>query len=270
MNPELSNPIIENITKQTTIKKFLEEDLIYQMINYFNKEIKKLPYPSTITNHLDIVLEFIHQYNIDYYNLIIEGLNTKRIIISNQEESYTDTQNNQAYIQKIDNDSLLFVLVHEFAHYIDRNSNPQIIPNEYNFLCEVFSFYFEKKLELWLNNSAYAPLIKVRQNNRFFVEHKMLTAIKYQLFYEKLYLKNHKISEKDIDPKKMKALQKYAYIYNYNTGLINYLLRYPLGNLLSEYLIQNNLLINDYDLPQICLNTDLYQVLKKSNLASTI
>lgn len=50
-----------------------------------------------------------------------------------------------------------------------------------------------------------------------------------------------------------------------NTGLINYLLRYPLANILSDYLIYNQMVINDNDIYKVCLNTDLYEVILNYN-----
>ena len=44
----------------------------------------------------------------------------------------------------------MYMLVHEFAHYIDRSLTPNIIPDKYNFLCETFSFYMERQLENYL------------------------------------------------------------------------------------------------------------------------
>ena len=122
--------------------------------------------------------------------MILEGFKNKRIIFQNKENSFTDTQNNKAYIKLQGNDGDVFILVHELAHYIDRNSNPHIVPDEYWFLSETFAFYVEKKLENWLISDKYNKLIYTIINNRKYFEKRMLIAIKYELYYEDLFSKH--------------------------------------------------------------------------------
>lgn len=55
------------------------------------------------------------------------------------------------------------MLVHELAHFIDKNSNPPIVPDDYWFLSETFAFYLEKKLENWLENEKHKYLISTRK-----------------------------------------------------------------------------------------------------------
>ena len=157
---------IEQIKLESTYRKFLEKDIIYQLIDIFNIEITKIDYLVTIKNPLKLAVQFYKEYNIEYYNMILEGFKNKRIIFQNKEKSFTDTQNNKAYIKLQGNDGDVFILVHELAHYIDRNSNPHIVPDEYCFLSETFAFYMEKRLEKWLNDNEYNKLIYTRINNR--------------------------------------------------------------------------------------------------------
>lgn len=93
-----------------------------------------------------MALEFYKKYNMKYYNTIIENIQNKRIIINkNISKSFTDKENNTTNISLCGNDGDLFNIVHELALFIDRNSIPQIIPDEYWFLSETFAFYIEKK-----------------------------------------------------------------------------------------------------------------------------
>lgn len=193
--------------------------------------------------------------------MILGAINNDRIIINDEnEKSFVNTESNRAFIKLFGNDSDLFILVHEFAHYIDRNLSPTIIPNEYNFLCEVFSLYMEKQLELWLNDKKYDNLIEIRNNNRMYFESIMLNAIEYELFCEKLYKESGQINISDLDKSRIKVIMSYD--YDLSDGLVNYLLRYPLANILSDYLISNQALNNDNDICEKCLNTNLYEILE--------
>lgn len=248
---------IEQIKLESTYRKFLEKDVIYQLIEIFNIEITKIDYLVTIKNPLKLALQFYKEYNIEYYNMILKGFKNKRIIFQNKEKSFTDTQNNKAYIKLQGNDGDVFILVHELAHYIDRNSNPHIVPDEYCFLSETFAFYMEKNFEKWLNDDKYKNLIYTRINNRKYFEKRMVIAIKYELYYEDLFNKNGNIFDSDIDLKKIKYIKR----FDVSSNIVNYLLRYPLANILSNYLINNSLLQNDNELVKTCLNTNLYEVL---------
>ena len=248
---------IEQIKLESTYRKFLEKDIIYQLIDIFNIEITKIDYLVTIKNPLKLALQFYKEYNIEYYNMILEGFKNKRIIFQNKEKSFTDTQNNKAYIKLQGNDGDVFILVHELAHYIDRNSNPHIVPDEYWFLSETFAFYVEKKLENWLISDKYNKLIYTIINNRKYFEKRMVIAIKYELYYEDLFNKNGNIFDSDIDLKKIEYIKR----FNVSSNIVNNLLEYPLAYILSNYLINNSLLQNDNELVKTCLNTNLYEIL---------
>ncbi len=260
MKEVLTKSFIERVKIESNFHKFLKEDFIYQLINYFKNDYTKRQYPKNIENPLEIALQFYKYYNNQYYEMVLDAINNGRIIISaDTEKSFVNTESNNAFIKFSGNDSDLFILVHEFAHYIDRNLNPSIIPDEYHFLCEVFSFYMEKQLELWLSGKEYDSLIGTRKNNRMYFESRMLNAIEYELFYEKIYKESGQIMMTDLDNTRIKSIMRYD--YDLNIGLVNYLLRYPLANILSEYLINNKVFKNDNDICKICLNTNLYEIL---------
>ncbi|MBE6154632.1 MAG: hypothetical protein E7163_03580 [Firmicutes bacterium] len=250
---------IAQVKLESTYRKILECDIIYQLINIFNVEIDKQSYSCEIENPLKIALQFYKEYNTQYYNTIIEQIKSKRIVISqNNGKSFTDTENNTAHIRLYGNDGDLFTIVHELAHFIDRNNNPPIIPDKYWFLSETFAFYIEKKLEIWLKNKKYKDLISTRKNNRIYFENNMLKAIENELYYESLFRQKGTIEVSDIDIKKIKSIMQ----FDISSNIINYLLQYPLANILSDYIINNHLLSNDCELAEICINIDLYKMLE--------
>ena len=248
---------IEKVQVESSYKKFLKLDIIEQMINIFKGNYQKSAYPNQISNCLELALQFYKNYNYKFYKMIVYGIENKKIIISRDVfKPYTDTDNGMTYIRMYGNDGDLFLLVHEFAHYIDRNSEPKIISSNLDCLSEVFSFFIEKQLELWLPKDKYDDLIFARRNNRIYFESNILKAVEYELYYEKLFYKNGKIEEDEIDIEKIRCIMKYA-----NRDLINYLMRYPLANVLSDYLVNIKFNIDKEDLCEKCLQTDLYSVL---------
>lgn len=259
MEDQQIKKFISQVKLESTYRKFLKSDIIYQLINIFNIAIEKQSYSSEIENPLEIALQFYKEYNAQYYNTIIEQIKSKKIvIIQDNGKSFTDTENNTAYIRLYGNDGDLFIIVHELAHFIDRNGNPPIIPDEYWFLSETFAFYIEKKLEIWLKNEKYKDLISTRTNNRMYFESKMLKAIENELYYESLFRQKETIEESDIDIKKIKSIMQ----YDISSNIVNYLLQYPLANILSDCLINNHLLSNDNELVEKCINMDLYEILE--------
>lgn len=250
---------IEQVKLESTYRKIIKSDIIYQLINKFNAAFDKKNYSSEIENPLEIALQFYKEHNVKYYNLIIEGIESERIIISEDSgKSFTDTKNNTTYIRLYGKDGDLFIIVHELAHFIDRNSNPTIIPDEYWFLSETFAFYIEKKLEIWLGSEKYKDLISTRTNNRMYFESKMLKAIENELYYESLYKQKGTIEESDIDIKKIKSIIQ----YDVSSNIVNYLLQYPLANILSDCLINNRLIQNDNEIVEKCMNMNLYKILE--------
>lgn len=258
MSEDKINEFITRVKRESTYHKFLEEEAIRQMISIFSDNYQKLEYPNTITDPITLALQFYKQYNEQYYQMILKGIEQGKIIIDDQtKKSFVDTSNNIAYIKLDGNDCDVFMIVHELAHFIDRNSAPVIIPDEYHFLCEVYAFYMEKKLEQYLKDPIYKPLIEARNKNRMYFESRMMKNIAYQLHCETTYRKTGQI--KELDEKKVKQILNQD--YDLHIGLINYLLRYPLANILSDYVIHNCTIKDDHDLYRICLQTNLYEIL---------
>ena len=138
---------LEKIKTESSYQKIVELKVFDKLFEIFSQKWIKSDYSFTIANALEMALEFYKNYNIQYYEKIINGIYNNHIIIGkNLDKSYVETNNDKAYIGLVGNDSDLFLLVHEFAHFIDRNSDPSIFSNKFWFLSEVFSFYMEKKI----------------------------------------------------------------------------------------------------------------------------
>ena len=250
---------IKKIEIESSYKKIVKSDIIYQLLDVLKCNCTKLNYENKIHSAFDMAMRFYKEYNEKYYRIIMNGIENERIIFSkNEGKSFVNTESGIACIRLNENDSDLFIIVHELAHYIDRNSNPKIVPDEYWPFSEIFSFYIEKRLELWLDSKEYKNLISTRRNNRIYYESKMLKVVEAQLFYEQLYKEKGTISKSDIDFEKIKLIKSHN-----ESNLVNYLLQYPFANIVSSYLIQHYVCINDDEFVPICLNIDLYEILRK-------
>lgn len=257
-NSEILTSFEEKIKQECFYKKILNQDIIEQIIDVFTfKSYEKLEYPKEIDNLLELALEFYKDYNFKYYTMIINGIKNRKIIINNEvEKPYLDIKTNVAYLNCGKNDGDLFMIVHELAHFVDRNSNPKIIPDKFWFLSEVFSLYMEKRLQSWLMNKGYQRLIFIRENNRMYHESNMLMVIKNELRYEDLYKRNGSIKIEEICIDEVKEIMKYRY-----PNLVNYLLSYPIGNILSDYLINISLFKDDDRICEECLKVNWYEIL---------
>lgn len=257
----------ERVKLESKFHRFLNDDLIRQFILCFKGQCIKSSYSKKIVNPLEMALLFYKYYNLEYYKMIKDALKNKKIVINKVGKSFVDTGTGDAFITLMGDDSDLFILVHEFAHFIDRNLKPLLIPDKYIFLGETYAFYMEKQLELWLklNSNSYDELISSRRNNRIYFESVMLKAIEYQLDCENLYRETGNISDSELIRDKVKLVVRYD--YDLDVGLINYLIRYPLANVLSDYLVNLDI-ESDYEICRICLDTNLFELVDnfKNNL----
>lgn len=250
---------IQKVEAESQVHKFLQLDIINQIIHIFNIKIEKSEYAKKIQNPIELVLEFYKSYDKKYYELILKGIKAEKIIINTTiKKSHVDVETNKVYIGLNNNDSDIFILVHEFAHFIDRNSNLVLVPEKFWFLSEVYSFYMEKQLELWLKDKRYEDVISKRRKNRLYYEAKMVKVIKYAMHYENIYQKKGKLEQCDLNEEEIKIISSYQ-----EPNLVNYLLQYPLANILSDYFIQNKVLEIEPDLVNKCCQLDLYEVLKE-------
>ena len=232
----------KRIRREVNYKKFLNSEILEKMYSLFPKR------PLFINSNnflfsLEDIKTFYKYYNINYYEIIVNGFNNNRITISKDIKiSHVSTLSNDAYIKLTSNDIDLFSVVHELAHFIDCNTNPHIIDDRYNIYAEVFSLYMEKKYEIYLRkiSSIYNNVILTRRNNRLFYEKNYLFLINLELYYENLYKKYGYIPIQKVDIDDVRRLMKLNYI-----NIVNFLLRYPIGNILSDYLLENeDILLN--------------------------
>lgn len=251
---------LQRVQLESNFSKYLDDDLITQFIQTFPNNYPKISYPKEIEDPFTMALSFYQYYNPSYYEMILEGIRQNFIVIEEGfEKSFVDTENHNTYIRLLGNDADLFLFVHEFAHFIDRNSTPAIIPETYYFLGEAFAFYMEKQLESWLDYSKYHCLIEARRNNRMYFEARMLKAVDYQMLCESSYKKFGQVKEEDLDFAKIQLV--IGYDYDLEVGLINYLLCYPLANVLSDYLMYSQKVKSEKDIASMCLDANLNRAL---------
>lgn len=117
--------------------------MIQKLLSLKNEKLEKQEYLKTIINPLAIALEFYKEQSDDNYKRIIEGIQSEQIILLEKGQSYIDTKSGNTYILLNHEDSDVFCLVHEFAHFIDRNHKPTIVPDSHWFLAESYTFYMK-------------------------------------------------------------------------------------------------------------------------------
>lgn len=239
------------IVQLININIFLKKEFILELIDKFNIPIKNFSYPNNNLNSLSISLNFYRNFNLDYYNIIKQGIERKKVIISETFNSYVNTKNDKAYIRLNGNDGDIIMLTHELAHYIDRTIDHHIVPDKYWFLGETFAFYMERELEKSLGKK-YTYLFDIRKNNRLYMEKELLQIVKLVLYYESEYLKNGKLELTEKDSKNIKK------ILNIKTdNLINFCLSYPIANITSLYLINYFPNITKEKFCELCLSYDI-------------
>lgn len=159
--------------------------------------------------------------------------------------------------------------IHEFGHYINSNITPKFV-NKYRIFGEVPAFYFEKHFEE-NNIEEYTNLIYYRRKYRVISENRMLRAIKYMLECEDYY-KEHGSIDKIIDEKKIKLILKLSSYHGIGYGeydTVNTLLKYPIANLISNYMIINGIEMRPNIEKYLC-DIDLCKLMDDSLLRNLI
>lgn len=246
---------IENVKIESSYRKCITDEAIQFMIKNYPKNYKKIAYKKTIDKPLNIAINFYKEYNIEYYELIKKGLQEKNILIidNSKLKSKLDIETKKSTIYLKNNDEDIFIIIHELAHYIDVML--KILPEGYGFLCEVISFYMEK---VFSNESSvkYKDVIKIRNNNRIFNEIQMLEAIKYEYYYENLYKQKHYICNDDIELESVRKILRFG-----KENIINYCLRYPIGDISSYYLINRDIKLSSKVCDEL-MNVDFIYIMK--------
>lgn len=239
------------IAQLININICLQKDFVLELVNEFDVPIKNINYPNNNLNSLSISLNFYKSFNLNYYNIINQGINSKDVIISDEFNSYVNTTNSKTHIKLNGNDGDIIMITHELAHYIDRMLNPHIVPDKYWFLGETFAFYIERELEKKLGQE-YAYLFDIRKNNRLYMEKDLLQIIKIVLHYENEYLKNGKLKLTEKDYKNIKRIMNVGH-----DNLINFCLSYPIANITSLYLTNFCPNITKEEFCELCLSYNI-------------
>jgi len=253
----------DKVKTESQYTKKLSLDAIELIINGFNYKLELKKYNKVIDNPLELVLQFYKEYNNKYYQIINKGLLKKEINL-NSFNNYLDLRNTICNINLTGNDSDVFILVHELAHYIDRKLKPHIILDEHNVLCEVFAYYMEMEFEKRIINN-YEELVISRRNNRIYNVVEKMRLVELELYCEMDYLSGSKKFLYNISIEDMELLLK-------STNTVNTNLRYSIGYILSNYIQDNNIIVKEslskylYDLDVYKIINDFFQSKKSENL----
>lgn len=226
----------EKVKRESGYTKYLKEETLSELLKCFNTPVETKLYLSLKENPLELVLDFFKHYNVYYYDMILLGIREHKIIIGEDvEQSVSDHY--FTLIELLGNTSDFFRLAHELAHYVDRNPKPEFTRGRYVYMCEVFSYFIEKQLEMFLLEKGMSKTVYNRRYNRIAMVTYLSKIIRDMLDYEETYRKTGTI---DVSDK-----EKISDIMQYNKReVVNSLLRYPLGEVCSEYLIRNNIEYN--------------------------
>lgn len=259
--------IISEFKKKVEIEsqyaKWFSDSIIQKLYDYFCIDIKKQSWPTTLENPLEISLEFYQRTFPDYYKLIIEYINDKKVIIdSNGSFSHVNSNSGLTYIKPKNNDGDLYMFIHEFAHLIDVASVPRVIDPQFWVFAETFAFKMERHFEASYFEK-FKQLHQIRNINRLYYEREMLEKIMIMLKYEQYYKKNGTI-DGIINIKEARVI-----VDSQSNNLINTFLGYPIGNLLSCYLVENSI-TTDTDLCSFLRQLDISKLLEDRNLESKV
>ena len=145
------------------------------------------------------------------------------------------------------------------AHFVDFKLHKDIINSNayYSFLPEAFSFYIEKEF-IKLVGLKYESIVKIRQNNHYLAIQEKLNNLLLMQKYEKYYLENGSLQSN----LEISEVQKILDLKLKN--VINNILGYLIGDVVSDYLVQNNIRLEEEFYPYVFNN--YHAVIKKLEL----
>ena len=236
---KLISDYYKRLANESRIKKFLSQEQVEKLSSMVTiVPYNRLKYSSDIKNPLEIVLNFYRKEFPSFYTLIDKGIKNGHINLEG-EGSYVSTSNGSCHIKLNFNDADVFMIAHEFGHYIALNSNPPIIDKYYFKYAEVLSIYMEKRLKRYLiSKHGFTSLVNTREYNRLYFESRMISVAVSEYKYEQLY-KEGKLALTDRDVNNILKILRIA-----KSNSLNIALTYPLGNIISEYLIDHNITID--------------------------
>ena len=236
---KLISDYYKRLENESRIKKFLSQEQVEKLSSMVTiVPHNRLKYSSDIKNPLEMVLNFYRKEFPSFYTLIDKGIKNGHINLEGV-GSYVSTSNGSCHIKLNFNDADVFMIAHEFGHYIALNSNPPIIDKYYFKYAEVLSIYMEKRLKRYLiSKYGFTSLVNTREYNRLYFESRMISVAVSEYKYEQLY-KEGKLELTDSDVNNILKILRIA-----KSNSLNFALTYPLGNIISEYLIDHNITID--------------------------
>ena len=246
----------QRLNREINNKKILSIEQLFKLNDMIEiVPYNRLKYPNNINNPLEIVLDFYKSEFPLYYDLINRGFKSGHITLKG-EGSYVSTSDGSCHLKLNYNDADVFMIAHELGHYIAMNSNPPIISKYYLKYSEVLSIYMEKRLARYLiSKLGLTNLVNIRECNRLYFESRMIRIALSEYQYEELFRKG-KLELNDNDVNNILKILRIS-----KSNSLNIALSYPLGNIISEYLIDNNIKI-DNNLANILASLDIDELLK--------
>ena len=276
----LSNTFIEKLSNSFQTYQIPNEEYILKIANYLatispvEYQLEAKPFSESVTIIEDLLATINPEYLILFKQMLIEQNQDNPVIYvynsgskdNNRNESFTFA--NELHIYKTDNISDVFLLLHEFTHflinreksYTDNKINNEIAPilmefiianhlNDYNYL---------KQRLYYLIHDAKSLLIK-----------KSIISGNYNLaeLYAKYNFTKEEIKEFEDDLLYSKSL-KYEEERNYLYGFLN-AYYFSLNNSIENYLELVNRLTKNRSIPfpelPLTILEDLYQQLSNTN-----
>ena len=178
------------VADNSNYTKLCSKEEIEILKKHYSKPVSKQKYLKTKSKYLKAVLNFYKMYDLKYYAILMANMN-RNIIMKPKGKTISYLDINKTFINIKNDDSDLFRLVHELAHFVDFKLHKDIINSNayYSFLPETFSFYIEKEF-IKLVGLKYESIVKIRQNNHYLAMQEKLNNLLLMQKYEKYYLEN--------------------------------------------------------------------------------
>ena len=246
------------VADNSNYTKLCSKEEIEILKKHYSKPVSKQKYLKTKSKYLKAVLNFYKMYDLKYYAILMANMN-KNIIMKPEGKTISYLDINKTFINIKNDDSDLFRLVHELAHFVDFKSHKDIINSNayYSFLPETFSFYMEKEF-IKLVGLKYESIVKIRQNNHYLAMQEKLNNLLLMQKYEEYYLENGSLPPN----LEIGEIQKILDLKLKN--IINNILGYLIGDVVSDYLVQNNIRLEEEFYPYVFNN--YHAIIKKLEL----
>ena len=246
------------IADNSNYTKLCSKEEIEILKKHYSEPVFKQKYLKTKSKYLKVVLNFYKMYNLKYYAIIMANMN-KNIIMKPEGKTISYLDINKTFINIKNDDSDLVRLIHELAHFVDFKLHKDIINSNayYCFLPETFSFYMEKEF-IKLVGLKYENVVKIRQNNHYLAMQEKLNNLLLMQKYEEYYLENESL------PPNLEINEIRKILDLKLKNVINNILGYLIGDVVSDYLVQNNIRLEEEFYPYVFNN--YHAIIKKLEL----